>query len=130
MADFKSAIFGEHSGHVRMVVTYWDMAAALVNRGAISLDLFTDANGEHIGVFAKIEPLLGEIRAGFWAAICRSTWKTDRRHTRWPQADGRYARTDESHAGAVGRTKRAGRSAERVRNVRAQHSCVLRFTLV
>ena len=65
MADFYSAIFGEHSGHVRMVVTYWDMAAALVNRGAIGLELFNDANGEQIGVFAKIEPLLGEIRAAF-----------------------------------------------------------------
>jgi hypothetical protein len=48
-----------------MVVTYWDMAAALVNRGAIGLELFTDANGEQIGVFAKIELLLGEIRAAF-----------------------------------------------------------------
>jgi len=62
LADFMSAMFGEHSGHLRMVVTYWDMAAALVNRGAISVDLFNDANGEQIGVFAKIEPLLGEIR--------------------------------------------------------------------
>ncbi len=65
LADFQAAIFGEHSGHVRMVVTYWDMAAALVNRGAINLDLFNDANGEQIGVFAKIEPILGEIRAAF-----------------------------------------------------------------
>jgi hypothetical protein len=65
LAEFSAAIFGEHSGYVRMVVTYWDMAAALVNRGAISLDLFTDANGEHLGVFAKIEPLIGEIRAAF-----------------------------------------------------------------
>jgi hypothetical protein len=65
LAEFRAAIFGEHSGHVRMVVTYWDMAAALVNRGAINLDLFNDANGEQIGVFAKIEPILGEIRATF-----------------------------------------------------------------
>src|ERR1700727_1381138 len=65
MEAFKAAIFGQHSGHLRMVVTYWDMAAALVNKGAISLDLFTDANGEHIGIFAKIEPLIGEIRAAF-----------------------------------------------------------------
>jgi hypothetical protein len=65
MAEFRAAIFGEHSGHVRMVVTYWDMAAALVNRGAIGLELFNDANGEQIGVFAKIEPILGEIRAAF-----------------------------------------------------------------
>ena len=64
MADFMGAMFGEHSGHMRMVISYWDMAAALVNNGAISLQFFNDANGEHIGVFAKIEPLLGEIRAG------------------------------------------------------------------
>src|SRR6184192_3972922 len=65
MADFNSAIFGEHSGHLRMVITYWDMAAALVNNGAIGQEFFNDANGEHIGVFSKIEPLLGEIRAAY-----------------------------------------------------------------
>jgi hypothetical protein len=63
IGDFQAAMFGEHSGHLRMVVSYWDMAAALVNRGAIGLELFTDANGEQIGVFAKVEPILGEIRA-------------------------------------------------------------------
>ena len=62
MADFNNALFSEHSGHLRMVLTYWDMAAALVNRGAISVDMFNDTNGEHIGVFSKIEPLLAEIR--------------------------------------------------------------------
>lgn len=65
MADFTDAMFGPHSGHLRMVMSYWDMAAALVNHGAISMDLFNDTNGEHIGVFAKIEPLLGELRAAY-----------------------------------------------------------------
>ena len=65
IADFTEAMFGEHSGHLRMVVSYWDMAAALVNDGAISLNLFTNTNGEHIGVFSKIEPLLGEIRSAY-----------------------------------------------------------------
>ena len=65
LADFNATMFGDHSGHMRMVVTYWDMAAALVNDGAISLDLFNKSNGEHIGVFAKVEPLLGEIRASY-----------------------------------------------------------------
>ncbi len=65
MADFNSAMFGDHSAHLRMVVTYWDMAAALVNNGAISPELFDDSNGEHIGVFAKYELLLGEIRAAY-----------------------------------------------------------------
>src|SRR3984893_10413350 len=65
IADVNNTMFGEHSGHLRMVITYWDMAAALVNNGAISLELFSDSNGEHIGVFSKIEPLLGEIRAAY-----------------------------------------------------------------
>src|ERR1700679_2646410 len=65
LADFQAAMFSEHSGHLRMVLTYWDMAASLVNNGAISLELFIDANMEHLGVFSKIEPLLSEIRAVF-----------------------------------------------------------------
>ena len=63
MADFMAAMMGPNSGHLRMVVSYWDMAAALVNNGAISLELFNDSNGEHLAVFSKIEPLLPEIRA-------------------------------------------------------------------
>ncbi len=63
--DVKNALFGEHSGYLRMVMTYWDMVAALVNHGAIGLELFNDTNGEHIGTFAKIEPLLGEARGLF-----------------------------------------------------------------
>jgi hypothetical protein len=65
MADYNATLFGEHSGHLRMVQTYWDMAAALVNHGAISVDLFTETNGEHIGVFSKLEHLLPELRASF-----------------------------------------------------------------
>jgi hypothetical protein len=63
LADFNAAMFGPHSGHVRMVVSYWDMAAALVKNGAVSLELFDDCNGEHIGTFSKIEPILAEIRS-------------------------------------------------------------------
>jgi hypothetical protein len=65
LADFNTAIFGEHSGHLRMVITYWDMAAALVNDGAISSELFNNCNGEQISVFSKIELLLPEIRAAY-----------------------------------------------------------------
>jgi hypothetical protein len=65
MEDVTNALFSEHSGHLRMVMTYWDMAAALVNHGAIGIDLFNDTNGEHIGVFAKVEPLLADMRAAY-----------------------------------------------------------------
>src|SRR5262249_50282773 len=67
MADISNLLMGEHSGHIRMVVSYWDMAAALVNHGAIDIKLFNDTNGEHLGVFTKMEPFLGEIRAAFGA---------------------------------------------------------------
>ena len=62
--DIMNTMFSEHSGHLRMVLSYWDMAAALVNHGAISKELFTDTNGEYLGVYAKIEPYLGEMRKG------------------------------------------------------------------
>jgi hypothetical protein len=61
-ADYMETMFGEHSGHARMVISYWDMAASLVNNGAIDAQMFNDANGEHFFVFAKIEPILEEIR--------------------------------------------------------------------
>jgi hypothetical protein len=50
------------SGYYRMVVTYWDMAASFVNRGAIDQDLFLESSGEATVVFAKIQPFLPEIR--------------------------------------------------------------------
>jgi hypothetical protein len=71
-ADFNAAMFGENSAYLRMVITYWEMAAALVKNGAISLELFADSNGEHIGVFSKIEPLLGEIRAAYGSQYAAS----------------------------------------------------------
>ena len=37
-----------------------------------ALDFFCDSNTEHIGVFAKIEPLLGEIREVFGAQFAAS----------------------------------------------------------
>jgi hypothetical protein len=60
--DIMGTMFSEHSGHLRMVLSYWDMAAGLVNHGAISKELFTDTNGEYLGVYAKIEPFLPELR--------------------------------------------------------------------
>ena len=50
---------------VRLMLIRLSAAAGLVNNGAISPQLFNDTNGEHIGVFAKLEPLLGEIRAAY-----------------------------------------------------------------
>ena len=52
----------EVGGLLRMVISYWDMAAAMVNHGAIDADMFVDTNGEYMMVYAKIEPFIGELR--------------------------------------------------------------------
>lgn len=65
VADIDAAMFSEHSAHLRMVLSYWEMAAVLCNRGAVSLELFTETNPEGFGVFAKMEPFLSDLRAKF-----------------------------------------------------------------
>ena len=61
-AEYMDAMMGPNSGHLRMVISYWDMAASLVNHGAIDEQMFNDCNGEHLFIFAKIEPVLEELR--------------------------------------------------------------------
>ena len=63
--DVIEVLLSEHSGHYRMVVSYWDMAAAMVNNGAIDEKLFNESNGEHLFVYSKIAPVLEDIRTMF-----------------------------------------------------------------
>jgi len=52
----------EHNAWLRQVTSYWEMAAALVLHGAVSAELFVDANGEGFFFLAKFAPLLESIR--------------------------------------------------------------------
>lgn len=61
--DIQRAGMGEHSAYYRMVTTYWDMACSFVNHGAIDAEMFNDTNGEHVLVFAKLQPFLEQLRA-------------------------------------------------------------------
>ena len=63
--DIKEALLSEHSGHYRMVISYWDMAAAMVNNGAIDEKLFNETNGEHIFIYSKIAPVIEDLRRMF-----------------------------------------------------------------
>ena len=58
----KTMMDPEVGAYLRMVTSYWDMAASLVNHGAIDAEMFSDTVGEHLFVFAKIEPFLAELR--------------------------------------------------------------------
>lgn len=53
----------------RMVTTYWDMAASFVVRGILDAELFLESAGEMLVVFAKLEPLLPEIRKNLNARL-------------------------------------------------------------
>jgi hypothetical protein len=51
-----------HNAWLRQVLTYWEMAAALVLHGAVSAELFVDCNSEGFFLLAKLEPILEGIR--------------------------------------------------------------------
>ena len=55
----------EVGAYARMVISYWDMAAAMVVQGAIDPELCAATAGEHIMVYSKIEPIIGELRERF-----------------------------------------------------------------
>jgi hypothetical protein len=61
--DVMKVYTGERSAYLRMVSSYWDMAAAHVNHGAISVELFSETNGEYFIIYAKLEPFLAEMRS-------------------------------------------------------------------
>jgi len=63
--DVMTTMMGEHSGHFRMVVSYWDMACGMVTNGAIDEEFFNQTNGEHIFVYMKVEPVLEAVRQMF-----------------------------------------------------------------
>lgn len=63
--DIMAVATGENNAYFRMVMSYWDMAASLVNNGAIDEQMFNDANGEHFFYYAKFEPFIAELRATF-----------------------------------------------------------------
>jgi hypothetical protein len=51
-----------HNPFLRQVITYWEMAAAMVLHGAVSAELFVDCNAEGFLLLAKFAPILDDIR--------------------------------------------------------------------
>jgi hypothetical protein len=75
-----------HNAWLRQVLTYWEMAAAMVLHGAVSAELFVDCNSEGFFMLAKFSSILEEIRArnpGFLN-------KTSELITRFSAASQRY----------------------------------------
>jgi len=51
-----------HNPWLRQVISYWEMAAAMVLHGAVSEELFVDCNGEGFFLLAKYAHMLEPIR--------------------------------------------------------------------
>jgi len=50
---------------MRMVLTYWEMVASIVNRGLIDQEFFFENSGEQWGVWEQVKPVLSVWRARF-----------------------------------------------------------------
>ena len=55
----------KENAHMRMVLTYWEMVASIVNRGLIDEDLFFENSGEQWGAWEQVKPVIAAWRTMF-----------------------------------------------------------------
>lgn len=55
----------EENTFIRMVISYWDMVASIVNRGLINDELFFESNGEIWVVWDRMRTIVPTWRAAF-----------------------------------------------------------------
>ena len=101
--DVLEAYRGKRSAYYRMVTTYWSMAATLVLNGAIEDQMFADANGEHIMVYARLRPFLTELRGLLNNPAYLD--KLEQLILRMPDAQARLARFPGPAKGKAGTSK-------------------------
>lgn len=75
-----------HNAYFRQVITYWEMAAAMVLHGAVSAELFVDCNAEGFFLLAKVAHILEGIRERNPTFFI----KTSELISRFSQASARY----------------------------------------
>ncbi len=61
----KYAPGSDEYNNIRMVISYWDMVASIVNRGLINDELFFESNGEIWVVWDRIRSIVPTWRAAF-----------------------------------------------------------------
>ncbi len=55
----------EANANMRMVLTYWDMCANIVNRGLIDEQFFFETSGEQFVAWERIQQVVAQFRATF-----------------------------------------------------------------
>ena len=93
----------ELNAYFRQATTYWEMAAAMVNHGAIDRDLFFDTNGEFFAIWAKIGDLIEDLRKFFGAQYLVNVEKLVQTHPNGTERvkimKDRFAKMAEQRAG-------------------------------
>jgi hypothetical protein len=97
-----------NSPYVRQVLTYWEMAAALVLHGSVSAELFVDCNAEGFFLLAKFAPILDDIRQRNPMFLSR----TSDLIRRYPAAASRYEATLKNVEGIRARRKSPATTAD------------------
>jgi hypothetical protein len=60
--EYMAGVMGPNGAHIRMVTSYWEMAASFVAAGAVDAAMFEASAGEHLLVFCKVESFLPQLR--------------------------------------------------------------------
>ena len=93
----------EEDRWLRMLITYWDLVAAMVNHGILHEELFFDTNGEDIFTWRKVEPWIGAIRATMRPTYLHNLESCANCHAAW-----RQKQIDAHNRKAAGRAKGGG----------------------
>ena len=91
----------KENAYVRMLCSYWDMAASFVVAGVLNQELFFESSGELLLVWERMRPVLGGIRAFFKnPTMFGNLEKVGTAAAKWMEAKG-----PEAYAGFQGMVK-------------------------
>lgn len=69
--------------YFRMVTSYWEMVAGIVNRGLIDEELFFDSQGEGLFVWMRVQAVIPEARRKFRPTYLWNLERMARRQQAW-----------------------------------------------
>jgi hypothetical protein len=83
----------EQNAYMRMVISYWDMAASFLMREIVHEELFFENSGELLGVWERIKPFVEDVRTAMHnPTLYRHLEKAAQKHMAWLEqnAPGAY----------------------------------------
>ncbi|MGD0911285.1 MAG: hypothetical protein ABR928_05275 [Terracidiphilus sp.] len=96
----------KHNPWLRQVVTYWEMAAAMVLHGAVSAELFVDCNAEGFSILAKFAPILPAIREKYPTYLTKTSDMVKRFSSAAQRYEGIERRVEVTRAAHAARQKK------------------------